>query len=201
METIDLDLPSGNLWCETNLGTEKIGESGKWTAWGNLELHSDKEVEEFTMFSDDGHDYRFIEGTFITKYNLDDHLNKLEPEDDIATQVLGPEFSVPGKDDFKELIENTEFSIATFNNNKCAKLKSKINDAEIYFPITGWCANGKVECTEEGGVYMTADLTPNPIKAYVALVDGATGELLISSLGIRLIGLQVRAIKRKVNEA
>ena len=58
MESIDLGLPSGNLWCEINLGAEKIGENGKWAAWGGLELHGDKEVEEFTMFSNDGHDYR-----------------------------------------------------------------------------------------------------------------------------------------------
>ena len=56
MESIDLGLPSGNLWCEINLGAEKIGENGKWAAWGGLELHGDKEVEEVTMFSNDGHD-------------------------------------------------------------------------------------------------------------------------------------------------
>ena len=200
MESIDLGLPSGNLWCEINLGAEKIGENGKWAAWGGLELHGDKEIEEFTMFSNDGHDYRLAENNIITKYNLDDHLEKLEPEDDIATQLLGPEFSIPGKDDFQELIENTEFSIATFNNYKCAKLKSKINNAEIYFPVPGWCANGKVECPGEGGIYMTADLTPNPMKAYVAVVDGGNGEMTISGSGLRLLGVQVRAIKRKVNE-
>ena len=108
MESIDLGLPSGNLWCEINLGAEKIGENGKWAAWGGLELHGDKEVKEFTMFSNDGHDYRLAENNIITKYNLDDHLEKLESEDDIATQLLGPEFSIPGKDDFQELIENTE---------------------------------------------------------------------------------------------
>ena len=200
MKSIDLGLPSGNLWCEINLGAEKIGENGKWAAWGCLELRSDKEVEEFTMFSNDGHDYKLAENNIITKYNLDDHLEKLESEDDIATQLLGLEFSIPGKDDFQELIENTEFSIATFNNYKCAKLKSKINNAEIYFPTPGWCANGKVECPGEGGIYMTADLTPNPMKAYVAVVDGGNGEMTISGFGLRLLGVQVRAIKRKVNE-
>lgn len=201
METIDLGLPSRNLWTEVNLGAEKIGETGKWASWGSIDLHTQEEVKEFTLFSNDGHDYRFAENNIITKYNLDDHIEKLEQEDDIATQLLGPEFCVPGKDDFQELIENTEFSVSMFNNNKCAKLKSKINNEEIFFPVPGWCANGKVECPGEGGVYMTSDLSPHPMKAYVAIIDGETGKLAISSFGMRLIGIQVRAIKRKVNEA
>ena len=47
---------------------------------------------------------------------------------------------------------------------------------------------------------MTADLTPNPMKAYVAVVDGGNGEMTISGSGLRLLGVQVRAIKRKINE-
>ena len=54
MESIDLGLPSGNLWCEINLGAEKIGENGKWAAWGCLELHSDKEVAKMLK---KGHTY------------------------------------------------------------------------------------------------------------------------------------------------
>jgi hypothetical protein len=107
-EVVDLGLPSGTLWCKTNLGANcgNTPESwyGKYYAWG--------EIESKPEFSWDN--YKFGWADELTKYNTNeqyaayfddeseiDNLTELQPEDDAACQnkhIHNFKFRIPTKE-------------------------------------------------------------------------------------------------------
>lgn len=192
--TIDLGLPSGTLWTEMNLCANKINDIGGYTAFGNIQIYSPNEISEYNLFSDDCRNNSLVENNVIKKYTPYDGVTIIQPEDDIAKKSLGNKFSIPSVSDFQELINNTTQAICTFNNEKCLKMKSKINDAEILFPCTGWASWGQIKFRENGGVYMTSNMTSDFISSYVFVFDSSNAKVEILDCAKRFIGLTVRAI-------
>lgn len=98
-----VDMGEAGLWAKYNIGAESETESGLYFAWGETigypELKGDHEFN--------WNNYKFSEedsqGT--TKYNVDDQLLVLEPEDDAAHINMGGSWRMPTKDEFKKLIE------------------------------------------------------------------------------------------------
>lgn len=151
---VDLELPSGTLWGRYNLGVSLKSKNpnksliGGYYAWGEL-----KPKKEFTVkrykFGDD-----VIEAG-STKYNREDELNQLLPEDDIVTQTYkDSRYHIPTLDQAQELIDNTDLycinktkpfdyanGIPPFETygdyNEGWLLVSKINGRYIYIPHTG----------------------------------------------------------------
>ena len=134
-ECVDLELPSGTLWCKYNLGVDSnqltVPEDwyGWYYAWGELEP-KDNYVWKTYKFAKNG------VGNDLTKYCTDshygawdkrvgfieDHLTKLRPEDDAAYQNMhlhNYKFSMPTKEQFEELINYTSnYWVKNYNPNK-----------------------------------------------------------------------------------
>ena len=121
-DTIDFNLPSGNLWYKCNLGatnpTETATQPHEWWgdfyAWGETTPKDDYAEEK----------YKFVRLTYLknttmveyTKYCHDiedgykgytDNLTQLEPEDDAVHVKLGQNYWIPSKEDFEELFQYT----------------------------------------------------------------------------------------------
>lgn len=94
--TVDLGLPSGNLWAPYNLGASSSAETGDYYAWAETSTKSN-----FTMDT-----YKYANNGRYTKYIYDDHLTRLEPGDDAAHETLGGNWWTPTYDDFVELLAN-----------------------------------------------------------------------------------------------
>lgn len=199
METVDLGLPSGTLWAEMNVGAEKISDIGGYVAFGNASIHDEAEINEYTLFASDCHDNGLVKNNMICKYTPGDSLMVMQPEDDMARITLGKSFSTPTIEDFKELVDNTTQAVGTFNNEKCLKLKSKVNDAELYFPCTGWASDGTVKCKDDGGVYMTANMTDNFMALWVFTFDVDNAQTQLLDCARRYVGLTIRAICKNSN--
>jgi len=102
---VDLGLPSGTMWATMNVGASSPEDYGNYYAWG--------ETEPKEIYNTDT--YRYHDGTDFTKYNDSDGLTTLEPSDDAATVNWGDGWEMPTHDEFIELIENCDTTLASQN--------------------------------------------------------------------------------------
>ena len=134
--TVDFNLPSGNLWYKYNLGATNPTESATWPHewWGNF--YAWGEIVPKDDYNDAS--YKFAQVTYINQYkatekvimkytkycnfNLDgykgytDNLTQLEPEDDAVHVKLGQNYYIPTADDFEELFQ---YTIQEYKRNYC----------------------------------------------------------------------------------
>ena len=125
LATVDLGLPSGNLWTLCNVGATSPEEYGDYFAWGEVSPYYedghayDNPCNNWKTGKGSGYDwpsYKYCKGSYnrLTKYcyfstygenGFTDNLVTLESVDDAATFALGSDYSTPTKDDWDELIK------------------------------------------------------------------------------------------------
>ncbi|MBR5959240.1 MAG: hypothetical protein IKZ99_12825 [Salinivirgaceae bacterium] len=99
--TVDLGLPSGNLWATCNVGAANPWNYGNYYAWGETQTKDNYHWDT----------YKYCNGDYnkLTKYNVKadygtvDNKTTLESSDDVATAVYGAAYSIPTIADWKEL--------------------------------------------------------------------------------------------------
>ena len=133
---VDMGLPSGNFWAKYNIGVNpnKLNSNNAWFgeyyAWGELQPKLNYNLL----------DYAFANGK-MTLYNSEDGIKTLMPKEDIATVSLGPEWRMPTKEDFQELIQYSNKTYVTNYKNVTdlngALFTSTITGNEIFFPFNG----------------------------------------------------------------
>ncbi|MCQ2191681.1 MAG: leucine-rich repeat domain-containing protein [Paludibacteraceae bacterium] len=106
---VDLGLPSGNLWAETNIGASVSNDCGDRYAWGETSLKKGNAYYGNYKYAKD------VKGeNAYTKYVLDkaygyngfvDHQSILELSDDAAHNILGGSWRIPTECDWQELID------------------------------------------------------------------------------------------------
>ena len=98
---VDLGLPSGTLWCERNLGAERVSDCGNLYCWGDvLPYRSDKE-------------YKYISESFsLARDHFQNHLDEmiddnyvLEKGCDAAYFSSNHLMTIPVQEQFMELFE------------------------------------------------------------------------------------------------
>lgn len=94
---VDLGLPSGLLWAQTNVGANYPEEPGYQYLWGETEVNNGKKYKFMTSTSD---------GFVLTKYNGVDVKTTLDPEDDVATSKWGKDCRMPTMKEMQELVNN-----------------------------------------------------------------------------------------------
>ena len=127
---VDLGLPSGTLWAQTNLGAAKEYNFGYYYAWGETSPKS-----KYTWFN-----YKLATGKTpwdnITKYNDSDGKTVLEAADDAAT-ATNAAWSIPTDAQWQELIDNCDIRwvMTPVEGVRCT---SKVNEESIFLPAAGW---------------------------------------------------------------
>ena len=164
-EAVDLGLPSGTLWCKYNLGVDQNQLSkpedwyGDYYAWGELEPNKTMRGN-ISLFSQDNYKWYDKQTNTISKYNKQDNLTELLPEDDVAYQnkkLHNFKFHIPTKEQCEELINCTNrYWIKNYNPNKIKHnpendkgiydlngtlFISKINNAELFIPDANYFDN------------------------------------------------------------
>ena len=134
-EVVDLELPSGTLWCRYNLGVNQNQLSkakdwyGSYYAWG--ELKGNKTNKNSKIY------FGWVNYEFGNKYNrltkycnnpefglnrFTDNLTELLPKDDVAYQnknLHNFKFHIPTKDQCEELINYTKnYWVNNYDPNK-----------------------------------------------------------------------------------
>ena len=109
---VDLGLPSGLLWAETNIGAETAADKGDYFAWGET-----------------GTKTSYTEANYTFGYT-----NTIAADNDAATKNWGNGCRMPTKTEFEELC-NTDNCSWTWTSNGC-EIKSVSNGNSIFLPTT-----------------------------------------------------------------
>ena len=118
-----VDLGLSVFWAEKNLGASGVLELGDTYHWGDITPESSSTRWETT----DGN---------YTKYNEEDNLLLLAPEDDAAAVALGGRWRMPTTADAQELLDNCTLTTRPIGENLYAfRFTSKKNGNYIEFPI------------------------------------------------------------------
>lgn len=189
---VDLELPSGLLWADTNIGATVATDYGDYFAWGETATKSDYSWNT----------YKF--GTSmesLTKYNYTDNKTILEAADDAATAAWGDQCRIPTHDDYKELMNNG-YCVWSWTTMKASdgsdiagyKVTSKKNGNSIFFPATGGRHDDVLENDGENGFFWTSSISTIDGGLYsYALNFGNNGYYFRSSYD-RYIGFTVRPV-------
>ena len=193
---VDLDLPSGTLWCKYNLGVDpnKLSKPEDW--YGDYYA-----LGETIPNKPNGYNwetYQFYKEN-LTKYNKEDHLTELQLIDDPAYQnmhLYNFKFRMPSKADFEELIEETNNEwMENFNNSGVNGYKfiSKSNSSKyVFLPAAGFCGDLNLSDDGEGGYYWSSSLYTD--------ITGGAWNLYFDNTGVdlsyerRYYGFSVRPV-------
>jgi hypothetical protein len=134
---VDLGLPSGLLWAETNIGAETAADVGNYYAWG--------ETEPQTSNSYFYGSYKYGTTTDnYTKYNSSDGKTTLDPEDDAAYVNWGDSCRMPTAYEFVELCDSanctwtwTSMLASDGSSINGYKVTSVKNGNSIFLPASG----------------------------------------------------------------
>ena len=178
---VDLGLPSGLLWAETNIGAETAADDGYYFAWGET-----KTKDTYTT------------GNYTYKENP----TTLDAEHDAATQNWGSSCRMPTKAEIEELTNSanctwtwtsqTTSSGSTINGYKVTSVK---NGNSIFLPASGVRNNGDILLRGSRGYYRSSTLYPSDsnLACYIYI----SSDVCNSSYGCdRSWGLSVRPVAK-----
>lgn len=190
---VDLQLPSGLLWAETNVGAEKTTDCGGYYAWGETKEKADYSEATYLY----GHSY-----ANMSKYNAADGQRKLDTGDDAASVCWGDSCRMPTLNEFIEL-KDTANCLWTWAEKVTApgdtvrgyEVKSRRNGRSIFLPAAGAHNGTHLYLNGTNGTYWTSSLS-----------DENTGDAFTISFyfancswyrNARYIGSSIRAVADK----
>ena len=196
LQWVDLDLPSGLLWADRNLGASTPEDYGNYYAWGETQ------PKESYLWST----YRYCTylGSYpmealetLTKYNTNgslgavDNRTFLEAIDDAATACLGDEAYTPVKEEWDELIENTTHEYVSQNGVYGIRFTGA-NGNSIFLPAAGLGGEDSYD-VGVGGYYWSESLDEkNPGMAFIFHFSPQTAN---STNCLRYAATSVRAVR------
>ena len=167
---IDLELPSGTLWANYNLGVDPadLDTASKW--YGGLYIWGDtNDTANNGKTANKQNDPLYDSYTKkYKKYTLSDGLVTLQASNDAATTILGNSYRMPTNIEFIELFNNTTRIWVTnyqgIEGLNGYKFISNINsDKYLFFPAAGAKSNGDKSrrLSSEEGDYWSASRGEN----------------------------------------
>ncbi len=116
---VDLGLPSGLLWAESNLGADTLTGLGSFYAWG--------ETQTKTSYTADNSTWHGVAYT-----------GDLAAADDAATASWGEGVRMPTRDEMDELAQHCNWVWTTMSGIKGYKVMSQTNSNYIFLPASGY---------------------------------------------------------------
>ena len=186
---VDLGLPSGLLWAETNVGAEKPEDAGDFFSWGET---SPKDIYNSTTDKycscPDG-DINCFEASHYTKYNSTDGKTVLDPEDDAATVNWGSSSRMPTKEEFQELLDKCTW---TWDSSHKGYFVAGSNGNSIFLPASGYRSGSSLYNQGSDGYYWSSALGSSYRNSAYG-VGFYSGRHYVNN-GIRYDGFPVRPV-------
>lgn len=150
-EIVDLGLPSEILWADRNVGAKSPEGYGRYFAWG--ETKSKGSYHWNTYKVGEGEEKYPVLG----KYCEFDGQTVLDPENDAATAIMGPEWRMPTHGELKELIDNCTWNWSTKNGVRGYEVIGP-NGNSIFLPAGGYYMDGNKYDAGQNGCYWSSSL-------------------------------------------
>lgn len=154
---VDLQLPSGLLWADANVGAESATDNGDYYAWGETKTKADYSEAAYLY----GHSYAKME-----KYNAADGKQVLEAADDVATANWGEPCRMPTYKEFEELKDTANCSwtwvekvVESKDTLRGYEVKSQRNGNSIFLPAAGAHNGAHLYLNGSNGNYWTSKLS------------------------------------------
>lgn len=181
-EAVDLDLPSGKLWCDRNIGASTpVGIGGYFRrnsfSISKIQLNKSKNINYFT--------YQEL---------LDNHPEYCE---NVPEYILGDEWGIPTKDDITELINNTKIESIHYKDGvPCAYKLISLKNANkfIIIPISGRIKSHKVYDEFDAMFWSSTTLTNHDDCNYTFDIHSKLNVCL--NFASKLTTLPIRACKK-----
>ncbi len=192
---VDLGLPSGLLWADANIGANSPEEYGGYYAWGEITTKSAYTWPAYIHCNGAGNKLtKYCDNASSGNNGYTDNLTTLQPQDDVATTILGSNVHIPTSAEWTELINNTTQTNDTLNGVAGRRLTSKKNGNSIFFPYAGYMNGTNPTNAGTTALFWTASYgTYTPSTAEIAYFNNSTGRV---SNGSRLFGNSIRAVRR-----
>ena len=146
-EYVDLGLPSGTKWATCNVGADSETDYGLYFAWGETKGYSGYTSEKRFNWCD----YELLENCTVNDkyffpYGSGDDKTVLDLEDDAANVNMGGNWHMPSKEQFNELIANTN---STWENNYNGSgingrlfISKSDESKKLFIPASGFLSDG-----------------------------------------------------------
>lgn len=188
---VDLGLPSGLLWAETNIGAETAADDGNYYAWGETEPQSSN------SYSSSSYKYCTSSGDY-TKYNSTDGKEVLDKEDDAAYVNWGSSCRMPTEAEFQELLNYCTWSRSSMTTSagfsiNGYKVTSKTNGNSIFLPFSGLYGNGNLgQYGSQGQYWLSSPLIQG--FPYFFVISSNVNQRPQCTYGYRFDGRTVRPV-------
>lgn len=187
-----VDLGLSVVWHKYNLGASSEEEYGDYYAWGETETKEVYTVRNY-KWRDANAAYQLSKYNTSSQLGIVDNKTVLDNEDDVAIVKLGNGWHMPVLDNFKELIENCDYTWTTINGKKGYLFVSRINGNSIFLPAAGFKGEQGLDYQNNWGRYFTRELNESyPEEAKSILFSDFKVQEFNSSA--RFIGQTVRPV-------
>ncbi len=158
-EWVDLDLPSGLLWCSHNVGAKFPENYGNYYAWGETTAKDRYDWMTYQYINNENNQKltKYCNNSYYGHDGFTDNLTVLEPEDDAATVNMGDGTRTPTIEEWMELINNTT-STWTQVNGVNGRTYKGANGNSIFLPATGYYEGTGSYSVLSRGIYWSASL-------------------------------------------
>lgn len=142
---VDLDLPSGTIWCNKDLGSDAVGTPGPYFQWGQIP-NANGIVEDMEGRNSNYTKLENLKSKYTT--SGDDNVGELGAEDD-AVNLANSRFAMPTFNQARELtrenVNTWPIVDPTFTN--CCRVQNKAKNRYIILSKQGRVLNGAVGYT------------------------------------------------------
>ena len=184
-EAVDLDLPSGNLWCDRNIGATKPTKTGGYFRRKGFTL------DKISLDSAAGINWDSYVELLYSRLK-----NKTIKYNSVPEFILGAEWDIPSKKDIEELINNTDVSqIRVAKKGIAFKVSSLKNPNKfIIIPSTGFIKWKKVYDKEDAIFWSSTTITSYDANYSFYIHDKFNNSFSAADM---YTSLPIRAIRRK----
>jgi len=181
-EAIDLDLPSGNLWCDRNIGATKPTKTGGYFRRKGFTL------DKISLDSAAGINWDSYVELLYSRLK-----NKTIKYNSVPEFILGTGWDVPTKDDIEELVNNTDVSQIKVGKNGIAFKVSSLKNPNkfIIIPSSGYIIGKKVQDKTDACFWSSTEYDGYDFNYAYKILNannvGITAYDMLSSLPIRAI--------------
>ena len=190
----------GIRWATMNVGAKDVTDSGLYFAWGETKGYKPEEVGKTKRFT--WKDYKYNKHKLfcniqLSKYNDEDKLITLRPQDDPVTANWGGAWRLPTKEEFVALGDavTTEWVKNYQGSGVNGRLMTDKNDStkQLFFPAAGCGSDGSVCDVGPFGDYWSSSLYKS-VPMYSHFLDVASSYVEWDGYGNRHHGFSVRGV-------